>query len=71
MLCSSAFVCQLSFTRYDPGGVQGAKLDIYAKQWRLFADCLNNVGESGADSVFALPFLKTCLAMACAKGGSW
>ncbi|KAL3158045.1 hypothetical protein ABBQ32_011654 [Trebouxia sp. C0010 RCD-2024] len=23
---------------------QGSKLDVYAKQWRLFADCLNNVG---------------------------
>ena len=26
--------------------LQGSKLDIYAKQWRLFADCLNNVGQS-------------------------
>ncbi|CAL5219087.1 g853 [Coccomyxa viridis] len=24
--------------------VQGSDLDIYAKQWRLFADCVNNVG---------------------------
>lgn len=24
--------------------LQGSKLDVYAKQWRLFADCLNNVG---------------------------
>ncbi|CAK0746816.1 hypothetical protein CVIRNUC_001720 [Coccomyxa viridis] len=23
---------------------QGSDLDIYAKQWRLFADCINNVG---------------------------
>lgn len=26
--------------------LQGSKLDVYAKQWRLFADCLNNVGQS-------------------------
>jgi hypothetical protein len=24
--------------------VQGSSFDAYAKQWRLFADCLNNVG---------------------------
>lgn len=23
---------------------QGAGFDAYAKQWRLFADCMNNVG---------------------------
>lgn len=25
--------------------LQGSKLDVYAKQWRLFADCLNSVGK--------------------------
>ena len=24
--------------------LQGSTFDAYAKQWRLFADCLNNVG---------------------------
>ena len=24
---------------------QGSGLDAYAKQWRFFADCLNNVGD--------------------------
>ena len=28
-----------------PGSMQGSKLDVYAKQWRLFADCLNSAGE--------------------------
>ena len=27
-------------------GVQGSGLDSYAKQWRLFADCFNNVGAN-------------------------
>ena len=34
--------------------VQGSSFDAYAKQWRLFADCLNNVGvptPAAADSV--------------------
>lgn len=25
--------------------MQGSGLDSYAKQWRLFADCFNNVGK--------------------------
>ena len=28
--------------------VQGSSFDAYAKQWRLFADCLNNVGVPAA-----------------------
>ena len=27
------------------GALQGSDLDSHAKQWRLFADCFNNVGR--------------------------
>lgn len=42
---------------------QGAKLDVYAKQWRLFADCLNNVGLALELASPAFPSM--FLAMAC------
>ena len=29
--------------------LQGSTFDAYAKQWRLFADCLNNVGALRCD----------------------
>jgi hypothetical protein len=32
--------------------VQGSGLDNHAKQWRLFADCLNNVGKVVASDDF-------------------
>ena len=39
-LCLCQFAC-LS----REAAVQGSDLDSHAKQWRLFADCFNNVGE--------------------------
>ena len=36
--------------------VQGSGLDSYAKQWRLFADCFNNVGAA-ASAILAAMFL--------------
>ena len=39
--------------------LQGSNLDVYAKQWRLFADCLNNVGEKGGSLLSSEGCLQT------------
>ena len=39
--------------------LQGSNLDVYAKQWRLFADCLNNAGKKDASVLSSEGCLQT------------
>lgn len=49
-----------------PALPQGSDLDSYAKQWRLFADCFNNVGYA-LDLASPL-FPRAFLLLACLGG---
>ena len=46
---------------------QGSGLDSYAKQWRLFADCFNNVGATANSS---LALIMAVLARHCCSDSS-